>query len=123
MEKYYYIVELKKEVVGNIMTNTILIILVSLGIKTINESNQPKYYEVTYIDGRIENVMVDKNSDYMCPGHCAVNHYHTVTMCENDCSENINELTISSAVDISNGVVFFRGEVVRSIELIDKDKK
>ena len=67
--------------------------------------------------------MVDKNSDYMCPGHCAVNHYHTVTMCENDCSENISELTISSAVDISNGVVFFRGEVVRSIELIDKDKK
>ena len=39
------------------MTNTFLIILVSLGIKVINESNQPKYYEITYLDGTIENVM------------------------------------------------------------------
>ena len=69
------------------MTNTILIILVSLGIKAINQSNQPEYYEITYYDGTTENVIVDKNSDYVCPFHCKVEHPHTVNMCKDNCNE------------------------------------
>jgi len=117
----YFDTEIKKEVVGNIMTNTILIILVSLGIKVINESNQPKYYEVTYLDGTTENVMVDNNSDYICPGHCSVSHAHTVSMCEGDCEYDFNQITINKNIN-NNSSGLFRGQEIKSIELIDNIK-
>jgi len=101
------------------MTNTILIILVSLGIKVINESNQPQYYEVTYFDGSIENVMVDKNSDYVCPEHCKVHHAHTVAMCKSNCEENANQITMDRKINNSTRGVF-RGQEIASIILIEK---
>ena len=104
------------------MTNTILIILVSLGIKVINESNQPKYYEVTYLDGTTENVMVDNNSDYICPGHCSVSHAHTVTMCEYDCKESFNQITINQNMN-TDYIGLLRGQEIKSIILINNSDK
>ena len=102
------------------MTNTILIILVSLGIKVINESNQPQYYEVTCLDGSIENVMVDKNSDYVCPEHCKVHHAHAVAMCKSNCEEKTNQITMDKNIGNNNRSVF-RGQEIASIILIDKE--
>ena len=104
------------------MTNTILIILVSLGIKVINESNQPKYYEVTYLNGTTEHVMVDKNSDYVCPEHSSVQHSHTVTMCESDCEESFNQITINQNMNTDyKGLL--RGQEIKSIILINNSDK
>ena len=102
------------------MTNTILIILVSLGIKVINESNQPQYYEVTYLDGSIENVMVDKNSDYVCPEHCKVHHAHVVAMCKSNCEEKTNQITMDRKIN-KNITGIFRGQEIASIVLIEKN--
>ena len=102
------------------MTNAILIILVSLGIKVASESNQPKYYEVTYLDGSVENVMVDIHSDYICPGNCSVKHAHTVSMCKSNCEENFDQLTLNNTINKhSSGL--FRGQQIKSIELINKN--
>ena len=101
------------------MTNAILIIAVSFGIKVMSESAEPKFYEITYNDGHIEHVIIDDNSQYICPNYCDIGHYHVVKLYgTGELYESSNYFNYTE-FDEAKSELIYKGEYIRSVKLVE----
>ena len=66
------------------MTETLLLLLLSVGMGLYHDVNKPTEYALNMEDGSNAHVILQKNSKYACPLRCGVDHVHHAIMCEND---------------------------------------
>ena len=66
------------------MTETLLLLLLSVGMGLYHDVNKPTEYALNMEDGSNAHVILQKNSKYACPLHCGTDHVHHAIMCEND---------------------------------------
>jgi len=58
------------------MIETIISIILAIGIGSFHETNKPTKYELNMEDGSQTQVILKKNSHYACPLYCEVDHAH-----------------------------------------------
>ena len=66
------------------MEETILIIILAVGIGIYHKSNKPSEYELNMEDGSNTHVVLQKNSSYACPLYCQVDHIHHAVLCKDE---------------------------------------
>ena len=111
------------------MTNILFTLIIAMTMKITSSTLAPKYYLITYEDGKRETVVVGKN-DYNCPKYCSVNHAHQVSICDNDteCDYIENSFIINKQKSANNTFnLYCKGKEIMLFEQIERqgnpDKK
>ena len=73
----------------NKMSETLLLILLSVGMGFYHDANKPTEYALSMEDGSKTHIILQKNSQYACPLHCGVDHVHHAIVYENN--DKIND--------------------------------
>ena len=66
------------------MVETILLIIMAVGMGLYHDTNKPTQYELNMEDGSNAHVVLQKNSKYACPLYCAVKHIHHAVICKDE---------------------------------------
>ena len=102
------------------MTDIILAIVLTLGIRVMNDIYAPKHYLITYFNRQTEEVVMEKSGKYICPLYCDISHPHLVKMCDLGCKHAHNELVIHKDRGIADNLMTFKGQSIMTFEMIIK---
>ena len=103
------------------MSETLLILAMAIGFGFYTDINKPKQYELDLENGKSEQIIVDKKSEYACPRYCAIDHYHIAQMCDEDCSHSHGDNRVHT-LSKSNQQIEFNGQIVLAMERVSKIK-
>ena len=105
------------------MTNILFTLIVAATMKITSSAIAPKYYLITYEDGKRETVVVGKD-DYICPEYCSVNHPHQVSICDNDDCDYIEKSFVINKQKTDNNTfnLYCRGKEIMLFEQIDRNR-
>ena len=87
-----------KDLWVNEMSETLLLILLSVGMGFYHDVNKPTEYALSMEDGSKTHIILQKNSKYACPLHCGVDHVHHAIVYEDHSQTNDHQ----SVYHISN---------------------
>ena len=91
----------------NKMTETLLLLLFSVGMGLYHDENKPIEYALNMEDGSNAHVILQKNSKYACPLHCGVDHVHHAIMYENDNNSKEHKMVYHISRVEGDGLVFY----------------
>ena len=89
------------------MEETILIIILAVGIGIYHNTNKPTEYELNMEDGSNTHVVLQKNSSYACPLYCKVDHIHHAVLCKDENQIEQNQFVYHISEKNENGIAIY----------------
>ena len=86
------------------MTDTLLILILSVGMGIFHNANKPTPYLLNMEDGTQEEIIIQKNSEYACPMDCGVDHIHQAILCNDDKQIHNNQFVYHISVIGKNDI-------------------
>jgi hypothetical protein len=102
LEEKLTIIDLVKK-----MSNTIILIILAVGIGIYQDTNKPIEYELSMEDGSHLHVVLQKNSQYACPLYCDIDHIHHAVMCADYNQLSINQSVYHISEKNENGISLY----------------
>lgn len=106
-----------------ILKDILIPVIIAIGIGKISELQSPKYYDIITDDGKVVNIMVNKNMKHACPAHCAISHYHKTLLLENRIEYNNLFYILSGFKDEEISINSYKVVEMNEVRLSKKPQK